>query len=347
MKTIKELVGAEWPWLIAEIGVNHDGSSAQALQLVEMAARCGCQAVKFQYFKADRLASAKAPLADYQQRSAVAESQHAMLKRLEIELETLNACRNLAAERQLAFGCTPFDEISLGEITQLKPDFIKIGSGDADNLPLLEAARDTGLPVIVSFGMSTLKEVERVVSLFDDKQDQLALLHCVSSYPAPEDECNLRVLARMQATGCVTGFSDHTPGSLAAQLALACGAVILEKHVTHSRLASGPDHACSLEEVEMVSYVHQLSHAGRILGDGIKRVMPCEENVRQVARKSLVARHPLPAGHVIAESDLICLRPAGGITPWHRKELVGMCLGRPVEAGEFLGREHFVEEMRP
>ncbi len=347
MKTVREIVGNQWPWIIAEIGVNHDGSSSQALRLVEMAARCGCQAVKFQYFKADRLASMTAPQADYQQRSAPDESQHAMLKRLEIELETLAACRRLASEKGLAFGCTPFDEISLEEITHLKPDFIKIGSGDADNLPLLEAARDTNHPVIVSFGMSTQEEVERVVSLFEDDQDRLALLHCVSCYPAPEDECNLRVLPHMRATGCITGYSDHTAGTLAAQLAMACGAVIIEKHVTHSRTASGPDHACSLEEPELVAFVQQLSHAGQILGDGIKRVMPCEENVRQVARKSLAARHPLPAGHVIEKSDLICLRPAGGIAPWQHQELTGRRLDRPLEAGEFLKREHFGEDMQP
>jgi N,N'-diacetyllegionaminate synthase len=218
VSALRRMLGGRRPFVVAEIGVNHDGHAGTALALVELAARAGAHAVKFQAFKAERLVRADAPLARYQERNLGGDpgGQLAMLRRLEIASSTLADCRGRARTLGLAFGVTPFDERSLAEVLLLEPDFLKIGSGDADNLPLLEAARDSGRPVLVSTGMCALEEAARVVRWFRPHRESLALLHCVSAYPAPEAECNLAVLAHLRELGCVTGFSDHTTGHRAA-----------------------------------------------------------------------------------------------------------------------------------
>lgn len=344
MKTLSRLIRNAAPWLIAEIGVNHDGETDRALELVRMAARCGANAVKFQYFKADRLAHPEAPLAAYQRGNGTGPSQHTMLKRLEFPLDGLSTCLREARRNGLAFGCTPFDPASLDELLGLGMDFLKIGSGDADNLPLLRAAARSDLPVILSCGMSGMDDLQAVLPVFSENEERLALLHCVSAYPAPEDECNLRALEALQRTGCITGFSDHTKGHTAACLALALRARIIEKHITLDRTAAGPDHACSLDEMGFRDFVRELSRSASILGDGIKRVMPSELDVRQVARKSLVAREDLTAGHRLAASDLTALRPAGGFSPMLIDALCGRKLASAVKAGQRLVPEDLLED---
>lgn len=327
MSDLRRVLGDRRPFVVAEIGVNHDGSPERALALVELAARCGAHAVKFQAFKAERLVRADAPLARYQERNLGGDpgGQLAMLRRLEIASSTLAECRGLARRRGLAFGVTPFDEGSLAEILLLGPDFLKIGSGDADNLPLLRAARDSGFPVLVSTGMCTLDEAARIVRWFRPHRDRLALLHCVSAYPAPEGECNLGVLATLRGLGCVTGFSDHTAGHRAAALATALGAEILERHITLDRSTPGPDHACSSDEAGFGAWMEEVRLAALMLGDGRKRCMPCEEDVRRVARKSLVLARDKRRGEPLESGDVVCLRPADGLPPWR----MGDVLGRP------------------
>lgn len=335
MTALRRMLEGRRPFVVAEIGVNHDGHAGTALALVEMAARAGAHAVKFQAFKAERLVRADAPLARYQERNLGGDpgGQLAMLRRLEIASSTLAECRALARDRGLAFGVTPFDERSLGEILLLEPDFVKIGSGDADNLPLLEAARGCGRPVLVSTGMCSLEEAARVVRWFRPHRDRLALLHCVSAYPAPEAECNLGVLAHMRELGCVTGFSDHTSGHRAAALATALGVEILERHITLDRSAAGPDHACSSDEAGLREWMAEVQQAAALLGDGRKRCMPCEEDVRRVARKSLALARDKRAGERLEREDVDCLRPADGLPPWRRGEMLGRRARRDLRAG--------------
>jgi N,N'-diacetyllegionaminate synthase len=335
MSALRRMLERRRPFVVAEIGVNHDGQAGRARELVEMAARAGAHAVKFQAFKAERLVRADAPLARYQARNLGGDpgGQLAMLRRLEISSSTLAECRALARERSLAFGVTPFDERSLAEILLLEPDFVKIGSGDADNLPLLEAARDCGRPVLVSTGMCTHEEAARVARWFRPHQERLALLHCVSAYPASEADCNLAVLAHLRELGCVTGFSDHTTGHRAAALATALGAEILERHITLDRATPGPDHACSSDEAGFREWLAEVRLARAVLGDGLKRCMPGEEDVRQVARKSLVLARDVRAGGRLAREDVACLRPADGLPPWRLAELLGRTAARDLPAG--------------
>lgn len=338
------MLSGDNPWIIAEIGVNHDGVLDTARRLIRAAARAGADAVKFQAFRAEALASADAPLAAYQRRALGSVSQREMLRKLELSAEDLAICRQEARSQALAFGCTPFDLESLRVLVALGVDFLKIGSGDADNLPLLEAARDSGLPTLVSTGMCDETDVRRILSVFARDRERLALLHCVSAYPAPLAECNLRALTWMGSLVERVGFSDHTEGDEAATLAVALGATLIERHLTHDRGASGPDHAASLEEAELREYVTRLRRLPQALGDGRKRPMPCEQDVRQVARKSLVAAVDLPAGTLLERHHLDARRPAGGLPPWAVEELAGRVLARNLRAGERLSMECVEEE---
>lgn len=345
MSDVRQLLGSARPWVIAEIGVNHNGRLSEALELVDLAARCGVQAVKFQAFRAERLVRPDAPLATYQARNLGADpgGQHAMLKALEIDGRSLAACAERARSHGLAFGVTPFDEQSLAEVLDLEPDFVKIGSGDADNLPLLEAARDGGRPVLVSTGMCSLEEVDRIVACFEGARERLALLHCVSAYPAPEEACNLAVLAVLRSLGCVTGFSDHTTGNRAAAFALALGAEVLERHITLDRLAAGPDHACSCDEIGLREWLAELDAVRRLLGDGVKRAMPCEADVRHAARKSLLLKRNVRAGDVLGREDVGSLRPADGVPPWHLPRYLGRRAAGDLPAGTLLRPADWLE----
>jgi sialic acid synthase SpsE len=345
MIRVRELLGGASPWVIAEIGVNHNGRLSEALSLVDMAGRCGVQAVKFQAFRAERLVRRDTPLAAYQARNLGTDpgGQYAMLKSLEIDLPSLAACAGRARELGLAFGVTPFDEDSLREILALEPDFLKIGSGDADNLPLLEAARASDRPVLVSTGMCDLADAARIVGCFAGAEAELALLHCVSAYPAPEEACNLAALASLKQFGCVTGFSDHTSGRRAAAVALALGAEILERHITLDTHAAGPDHACSSDEQGLREWLAELQAVRVLLGDGNKRSMPCEEDVRRAARKSLLLARPLRAGEPLRREDVVCLRPADGLPPWRLPDFVGKRAAQDFEAGRLLQPADWLE----
>jgi len=346
--TLREMMGGVRPWIIAEIGVNHNGRLEEALELVQVAARSGVQAVKFQAFRAERLVRPDAPLADYQARNmGRGGGQFDMLRALEIDLPSLAACAAEARAVGLAFGVTPFDPESLREILALEPDFLKIGSGDADNWQLLAAARNSGRPVIVSTGMCHEQEVRRIVEWFDGARDHLALLHCVSSYPAPEDACNLLAMVGMRRQGVVTGFSDHTEGSRAAMVACALGAEVIERHITLDRTAAGPDHACSSDEAGLKAWLQDLQAVEILLGDGVKRPMPCEENVRRVARKSLALRKPLPAGEVLRPEHLCCLRPADGLGAHLLPHLLGRRLLHDLPASSPIRPEDLEGGLQP
>jgi len=336
---VRDLVAGVRPWVIAEIGVNHNGRLGEALELVRMAARCGVQAVKFQAFRAERLARPDAPLADYQARRGGAAGQFELLRALEIDLASLAACAAEARGLGLAFGVTPFDPLSLEEILVLEPDFVKIGSGDADNFLLVEAARVSGRPVLVSTGMCRQADVARLGGWFGGARERLALLHCVSAYPAPEADCNLAVLPLLREHAVVVGFSDHTRGRRAAGLALALGAEIIERHITLDRAAPGPDHACSSDERGLRAWLAELDAVRAALGDGVKRPMASEENVRRVARKSLLLGAPLAAGEPLGRRHVVCLRPADGLPCSELPGLLGRRARRDLPAGRPLALE--------
>lgn len=326
-------------FVIAEAGVNHNGDIALAHRLVDAAAQAGAHAVKFQTFKADRLASAQAPKAAYQQATTGnAESQLDMLRRLELdEAQHLELMRH-AADAGILFLSTPFDEDCADLLARLGVAVMKTPSGELTNLPYLTHLARLGLPMIVSTGMSDLAEVSQAVAAIEAAgAPPLCLLHCVSAYPAPPEDVNLRAMDTLtRCFGGPVGFSDHTQGIAVPLAAATLGARVIEKHMTLDRTLPGPDHKASLEPGELTAMVEGIRMVLASLGDGRKRPATREAEVAAVARKSLVLARALPAGAVLSAADLAAKRPGTGIAPGRAAELVGRKLRRDLPADHVL-----------
>lgn len=349
--------GAKRVLIIAEAGVNHNGNPEMALKLVDAAADAGADIVKFQTFDARKLASVRAAKAAYQTRSTdAAESQIAMLSRLQLPLDTHHALVARCAERGIAFLSTPFEIKSLHFLTdELGLETIKLGSGELTNAPLLLAAARSNAKLILSTGMGTLAEVEDALGVLafgigndpDAKPSQNAfraallkpearttlrervvLMHCTTEYPAAAEDSNLRAMETMGAAfGLEVGYSDHTEGDAVAVAAVALGAQVIEKHFTLDRTLPGPDHAASVEPGDLARLVSNIRQVEKALGDGVK--LPCAAEVanRPAARKSLCAARDLPAGEVLMEEDIAIKRPGTGLSPFLLWDTIGRKLG--------------------
>lgn len=350
--------------VIAEAGVNHNGDPDLARRLVEAAVAAGADAVKFQTFKASRVASSCAGKAAYQQRTTGAdESQLAMLRRLELSESTHRDLMALCRARGIAFLSTPFDLESVDLLVGLGVDRLKLPSGEITNAPLLLKAARTGLPLLLSTGMCGLAEVEEALGVlaygmgdpgarpgrraFRDAYASSAgraalarrvtLLHCTTEYPAPMAEANLRAMGTLaRAFGLPVGFSDHTEGIVAAVAAVALGAVVVEKHFTLDRALPGPDHTASLEPDALAALVVAVRQAEAALGDGIKVATPSERANMAIARRSLVARRDLAAGETLDAAGLAVKRPGTGISPMDYYEYLGRRTIRAYRADELL-----------
>lgn len=337
----RRIGGSEPPFVIAEAGVNHNGSPDVALRLVEAAARAGADAVKFQTFSADALATSAAPQAAYQRERAAAASQVEMLRPLELPDDALRACRDAARERGLFFLSTPFDLVSVQLLAGLGVPAFKVGSGDLSNLVLLRAVAAHGLPMLLSTGMATLDEVAAAVDDIRAHGDPpLVLLQCTSAYPAADADANLRAMATMAERFDVpVGYSDHTTGIAVSTAAAALGAAVIEKHLTLDRDMPGPDHAASLEPDAFAELVRAVRAAHDALGDGVKAPRPDEEDARRVARRSLVVTRAVSAGEILGASDLDAMRPAGGVSPLRLDEVIGRRAARDLEPRSLLRPE--------
>jgi N-acetylneuraminate synthase len=338
-------IGPGYPcFIIAEAGVNHNGDPALARQLVTVAARAGADAVKFQTFKADSLASPEAPKAEYQRSSGEAnESQHAMLRRLELSAEMHRDLIVQCEKEGILFMSSPFDEAAADFLAELRVQALKIPSGEITNLPYLRHIAGLHLPTILSTGMADLGEVETAVrALRDAGGPPLALLHCVSNYPAQPAACNLRAMATLAAAfGVPVGFSDHTIGSEVALGAVALGACIIEKHFTVDKNLAGPDHKASLEPAELMAFVSGIRAIEASLGHGRKEPVASERETALIARKSLVASGPIPAGLVIEPYMVVIKRPGDGIPPAQYSMAIGRKLRCAVRAGQTLRWDMF------
>jgi len=330
-------------FVIAEAGVNHNGDVELAHRLVDVAADSGADAVKFQTFDPERLVSPLAAKAAYQvANTGSSESQLEMLRRLVLPRESLAPLAAHASERGLLFLSTPFDEASADLLEGLGMAAFKVPSGEVTNHPLVAHVAAKGKPVLMSTGMSTLAEVAEAVQVVKENGDPpLALLHCVTSYPAAAAECNLRAIQTMKAAfGLPVGWSDHSEGIQVSLAAVAAGANLLEKHFTLDRGLPGPDHQASLEPDELAALVKSVREIESALGDGVKRPAASELPNAAVVRRSLHASRPLPAGHLLGAADLIALRPGTGLPPALRDRLVGRRLRVAVERGEMLAERH-------
>lgn len=329
-------------FLIAEAGVNHNGDLELARQLVEAAVRAQVDAVKFQTFKAERLVIPDAPKATYQvETTADGESQFDMLRRLELSPDAHRALANYCRERGMLFLSTPFDEQSADLLADLDVAAFKISSGDLTNLPLLAHVARKGKPMIVSTGMSTLREAETAVRTVQAAGPVgLVLLHCVSNYPAHPADANLRAMHTMaSAFHLPVGYSDHTMGIEVALAAVALGACVIEKHLTLDRRLSGPDHAASIEPAELVALVRGIRLIESALGDGRKVPAPEERDVAAVARKSLVAARHIPSGSTLTEEAIAVKRPGTGLPPAMLRQVVGRRARHDIPADTILTLE--------
>lgn len=318
--------------VIAEGGVNHNGRLDRALRLADAAADAGADAFKVQVFRAEELAAAHAPPAGYQRRAG-AVSQREMLRSLELSDADLLNLSEHCRRRKLLFLATPFGTGDVQRAAAAGVSAIKIASTDLTNTPLLHAAGRTGLPLIVSTGAATEEEIRAAVAYLErlDVRGRLVLLHCVSSYPTPLESANLRAIASLEAAfGLPCGFSDHTLSEQAGAWAVAAGACVLEKHLTLDRGADGPDHALSLDPAGLREYVSQVRAVEAALGSGRLGMSAIEEEVRRVARRSVVAARDLPAGAVLSAELLALKRPGGGIPPTDLERLIGRTLRVPV-----------------
>lgn len=328
--------------VIAEAGVNHNGDIALAHKLVDAAADAGADVVKFQTFDPDALAAAAAPTATYQSAATGDTSQLEMLRRLVLPASAWRELSAHAAERGLRFLSTPFDRASAELLDALGVAAFKVPSGELTNLPFLADLAARGRPLLISTGMATLAEVgDALLTVRAAGAPPVALLHCVSQYPAPLDACNLAAIATLRAAfGVPAGWSDHTPGGLASIAAVAAGASLIEKHLTIDCRLPGPDHAASLEPTEFAQLVRDIRAVERMRGDGVKRPAACELETRGVARRSLHAVRDLAPGERLRPEDVVALRPGTGLPPRVRDAVVGRALRVGVTAGTMLEEAH-------
>lgn len=336
-------------FIIAEVGVNHNGSPDLACDLIDVAAEAGADAVKFQTFRAEALVTRSAPKALYQRVSTDPEAtQYSMLKELEFDEDDHRRLKEHCELRRVEFLSTPFDLGSLNLLVErLGVRRIKLGSGEITNGPLLLASARTGRPVILSTGMSTLGEVEQALAVLAfgytnaasqpnaeafasaygsevgraALRNNVTLLHCTSQYPTPVDDVHLRVMDTLRtAFGLRVGYSDHTLGVVVPIAAVARGAAVVEKHVTMDRTLPGPDHAASLEPDELRALVRAVREVESALGQSLKAPTPGELDTRAASRRSLRAGSGIRQGEHFTEENVVARRPASGVSPmqyWH------------------------------
>ncbi|MBN2735014.1 MAG: N-acetylneuraminate synthase [Methanomicrobiaceae archaeon] len=313
-------------FIIAEAGVNHNGNLNLAKQLVDVAAESGADAVKFQTFRAESLASKNAEKADYQiESTSEDESQYYMLKKLELSYQDFRRLSDYTKEKNLIFLSTPFDEESASFLEEIGIPAYKISSGEITNLPLLKLIAKNRKPVILSTGMSTLCEVEKaVVTLKKNGSENIVILHCTTSYPAAFESVNLSAMNTMKYSFRLpVGYSDHTIGVTIPIAAAAMGAAVIEKHFTLDKSLLGPDHKASLDPSELKEMIQAIRNVEKAIGTGIKKRTEEEKKIILVARKSIVAGRDIHKGEVVREKDLKLKRPGNGIPPEYLNEIAG------------------------
>jgi N,N'-diacetyllegionaminate synthase len=318
--------------VVAEAGVNHDGSVDDAHALVDLAADAGADAVKFQTFEPAALVSEAAATATYQSLNTGARTQLELLRGYVLPDSAWPELRRHADERRIDFLSTAFDLASLDMVCSLGVRALKLGSGELTNRPLLEEVARRGLPVLCSTGMATEAEVADAIGWLDGVPG-LLLMHCVSSYPAPIEQANLRAIASMRERfELPVGWSDHTIGAVSAIAAVALGAAALEKHITLDASRTGPDHAASADAEAFAAYVADARAAHRALGDGRKRPTAAEAQNAPLVRRSWHAARDLEAGDHLVRADVVSLRPATGISPI--EDITGLTVRTAIRRGE-------------
>ena len=333
-----KLIGEEAPcFIIAEAGVNHNGSVELAKELIDAAKDAGADAVKFQTFKAEKVVTQKAEKAEYQ-KTAKEESQYDMIKKLELSEYDFMELADYAKKKGIIFLSSPFDKESADLLDEMNVPAYKIASGEITNFPLLKHIAKKKKPIILSTGMATLGEVEEALNVIrSEGVADVMLLHCVSNYPAKMEDVNLRIMGTLkQAFKIPVGFSDHTLGITVPIAAVALGACVIEKHFTLDRNLPGPDHKASLESDDLKEMVKAIRDLERALGDGVKKPTKDEEEIKKVARRSIVAKVDIPEGTFITENMLDIKRPGIGIEPKYFDPVIGMRAKKDIKKSDIV-----------
>ena len=358
-------------YIIAEAGVNHNGDLSLAKKLVDIAVNAKVDAIKFQTFKAHKIVNKSAKKADYQIKNMQSsESQFEMLKKLELSEEDHLTLFQYCKEKQIDFLSSPFDLDSLDFLIKLGVKKIKIGSGEITNSPLLLKASQSGLPIILSTGMSLLSDIEEALgvmlfgySKLDQKPEfnnfrkaylnkenhkkfhsKITLLHCTTEYPAPFDEINLNVMKNLKkAFNIDIGYSDHPKGIAVPIAAVAMGARVIEKHITLDKTLPGPDHKASIEPDELLLMTKSIREIEQSLGESIKIPSVSEMKNISVARKSIIASRDIKKGDIFSEDNITIKRPGTGLSPNYYWDILGKKAKIDIQNEDFIFHSHIDE----
>ena len=328
-------------FVIAEIGVNHNGSIELAKKMIKSASECGVDAVKFQTFKSEDLVTENAKTATYQERNTNENSQLEMLKKLELSFEDFKQLKEYASEHDVEFISSPFDIQSVDLLEKLDVSLYKLGSGELNNFELIDYVQKTNKAMIISTGMATLDEIRETYDFIDNK-DNLIILHCITGYPTSFSEANLNFIKTLQNEFNVPiGFSDHSPGIELPIAAVALGACVVEKHFTLDKTLEGPDHKASLNPEEFKAMVDAIRNVEVALGDGVRKFSENELEIKKVARKSIVLNQDVNKNTIIEKEMLSIKRPGTGIAPKFINDVVGKKLNKDLKANSVLKWDYF------
>ena len=325
-------------YIIAEAGVNHNGSFELACKLVDEAKKAGVDCIKFQTFKSENLVSCNAEKAEYQKNTTGEGSQVDMLKQLELSYDEFIKLKEYCDEKRICFLSTPFDMDSIDFLNSIDMPFWKIPSGEVTNLPYLTALAKTGKPIVMSTGMCDIAEIEAAMNVLKDNGvKSIKLLHCNTEYPTPFADVNLKAMQQISDEFQIkVGYSDHTKGIEVPIAAVALGATVIEKHFTLDKNMEGPDHKASLEPDELKAMVSAIRNIEQAIGTGVKTASASEKKNISVVRKSIVAASPIRKGEVFSEENLTVKRPGTGISPMRWEDVIGKKATRDYEEDELI-----------
>ncbi|MCH5215865.1 MAG: N-acetylneuraminate synthase [Muribaculaceae bacterium] len=327
--------------VIAEAGVNHNGNYDMAVEMIHVAKNAGADYVKFQTAVPELVISTFAPKAEYQKATTgEAESQLEMCKAIHLPLSAYKSLKEECRKCGIGFMSTPFDLVSIDLLNDLGQDYFKIPSGEITNLPYLRRIAKTGIPVIMSTGMSDYGDIEKALNVLyaeGMKREQITLLHCNTQYPTPYCDVNLRAMNGLKTRfGVKVGYSDHTPGYEVTIAAVALGAEVVEKHFTLDKNLPGPDHKASLSPQELAEMVQCVRNVEISMGSDIKFASPSETPNKDIARKSIVASRAIKAGEILSEQNIAVKRPGNGISPMLWDKVVGTAAVRDFDYDELI-----------
>jgi N,N'-diacetyllegionaminate synthase len=329
-------------FIIAEAGVNYNGSLEMAFQLIDVAVAAGADAVKFQTFKAEKVIAVNAPKAGYQKETTgTGESQLEMVKKLELDETAHTRLYQYCQQKGIQFLSTPFDLESIDLLNRLGLEIFKIPSGEITNLPYLRKLGALKKRLLLSTGMADLGEIEDALDVLTESGtplENITVLHCNTEYPTPFEDVNLRAMLTIRNAfpEISTGYSDHTIGIEVPIAAVAMGATVIEKHFTLDRNLPGPDHQASLEPHELTAMISGIRNIEEALGTGIKKPSPSELNNKPIVRKSIVAAAPIKEGETFTEMNITVKRPGTGISPMRWDEIIGRKAAKSYQRDELI-----------